>query len=137
MSLQLTDRELYDELLAGGSRPTDTFEQFLSLRKWEREYIPMGYGTCDWPGPMVPESEWPSKIDALTTNCESVQTQRPYISAVLRWEVWERDDFTCQHCGVRRFLSIDHIVPVSKGGATESSNLQTLCIPCNSRKGAR
>ena len=28
-----------------------------------------------------------------------------------RWAVWERDDFTCQSCGARRNLSIDHIVP--------------------------
>lgn len=62
---------------------------------------------------------------------------RVAIPVALRWEVWERDNFTCQHCGTRRFLSIDHIAPVSRGGPTTSDNLQTLCTRCNSQKGAR
>ena len=54
-----------------------------------------------------------------------------------RWSVWERDNFTCQMCGVRKYLSIDHIYPESKGGTLELSNLQTLCCRCNSKKGDR
>lgn len=53
----------------------------------------------------------------------------------LRWEVWEFDDFTCQKCGSRRDLTVDHIIPVSKGGSTDRVNLQTLCRSCNSKKG--
>jgi len=55
----------------------------------------------------------------------------------IRWSVWERDNFTCRHCGSRKYLSIDHIYPESKGGSLEISNLQTLCKPCNSRKGVK
>lgn len=55
----------------------------------------------------------------------------------LRWFVWERDNFTCLGCGSRRNLSIDHIEPESLGGPTVAENLQTLCTPCNSAKGAR
>lgn len=54
----------------------------------------------------------------------------------IRWEVWERDNFTCRHCGVRRHLSVDHIIAESKGGPMTLDNLQTLCRSCNSRKGA-
>lgn len=71
----------------------------------------------------------------------SQRTTLSYVKAVIppaiRWAVWERDDFTCKHCGSRKNLSIDHIHPESKGGATELDNLQTLCKPCNSRKGDR
>ena len=59
------------------------------------------------------------------------------ISASKRWAVWERDNFTCQICGSRRFLSVDHIIPESKGGKLNMDNLQTLCRTCNSRKGNR
>lgn len=55
----------------------------------------------------------------------------------LRWEVFETDDYACRKCGSRRALTIDHITPVSRGGNNERSNLQTLCRPCNSRKGAK
>jgi len=59
------------------------------------------------------------------------------ISESVKWDVWARDDFRCQHCGVRRFLSVDHIIPRAKNGSDAMENLQTLCWPCNTRKGAR
>lgn len=55
----------------------------------------------------------------------------------LRWQVFLRDDFRCKHCGVRDNLAVDHIIPESRGGTLDFDNLQTLCKPCNSRKGAR
>lgn len=59
------------------------------------------------------------------------------IPAPLRWEIWERDNFTCKHCGTHRDLTIDHIIPESRGGTLHPDNLQTLCRKCNSRKGTR
>lgn len=56
------------------------------------------------------------------------------VTDVMRWEVWNRDNFTCQVCHSRMFLEIDHIVPVSKGGTNSLMNLQTLCSNCNVRK---
>lgn len=61
----------------------------------------------------------------------------PAMSDALRWEVFERDDFRCLHCGTRRLLTVDHIVPKVAGGSNDLSNLQTLCRSCNSRKGCR
>lgn len=63
--------------------------------------------------------------------------QKEPIPVDLRWEVWERDNFTCRHCGIRRYLVIDHLHPESKGGQMTLDNLQTLCRSCNSRKGDR
>jgi hypothetical protein len=60
-----------------------------------------------------------------------------YIPFDLRVSVYRRDGFACLHCGTRQALSIDHIHPFSKGGTTVYENLQTLCRPCNSRKGAK
>lgn len=59
------------------------------------------------------------------------------IPAEIRWRIWERDNFTCKHCKTRKHLTIDHIIPESKGGKLVDSNLQTLCRRCNSKKGVK
>lgn len=55
----------------------------------------------------------------------------------LKKKVFERDFYRCLHCGTHKDLSVDHIKPESKGGETNLDNLQTLCKPCNSRKGVK
>jgi hypothetical protein len=72
----------------------------------------------------------------LKTGTKTIKTKQQ-IPLDIRWDVWERDDFTCQICGKRKHLSIDHIYPESKGGTLEISNLQTLCRLCNSIKGSK
>lgn len=56
------------------------------------------------------------------------------IPETMRQEVFERDGWACLDCGSDQYLCADHIIPVSKGGETSFDNLQTLCLPCNSRK---
>jgi len=43
----------------------------------------------------------------------------------------------CLCCGKRRKLTADHVIPVSKGGTSNISNIQPLCGPCNSSKGTK
>jgi ribosomal protein L40E len=59
------------------------------------------------------------------------------IPEALRWEVFERDGFSCKHCGARDHLRADHIIPERQGGEMTLENLQTLCRRCNSKKGGR
>lgn len=65
-----------------------------------------------------------------------VSNRQPLSRGITR-AVWDRDGWLCQDCGTNKNLSVDHIVPVVNGGSNDMSNLQTLCIPCNSSKGAR
>ena len=52
-----------------------------------------------------------------------------------RRAVFHRDNFTCQYCGKEsRTLTLDHIVPRSRGGAHVWENVVSACIPCNYRK---
>lgn len=49
----------------------------------------------------------------------------------------ERYNHLCLCCGETKPLTPDHIVPVSRGGSSDISNIQPLCIDCNKRKNAR
>ena len=51
-----------------------------------------------------------------------------------RQEIINRDK-KCLKCGSVDELTVDHIIPLSKGGTNIPENLQTLCISCNRRKG--
>lgn len=67
---------------------------------------------------------------------ESTKKRVP-ISKALRFEVFKRDNFTCQYCGRSApevVLEVDHIVPVSKGGTNDLFNLVTSCKECNRGK---
>ena len=56
----------------------------------------------------------------------------------LRKQVLQRDKYTCLCCGKKakqgRTLTVDHIIPISMGGKSKLSNLQTLCNECNIAK---
>lgn len=60
----------------------------------------------------------------------------PYRGVVLtRHNVFKRDGFSCQYCGVTKDLTIDHVIPRSKGGNSSWKNLVTACKKCNAKKG--
>lgn len=57
-----------------------------------------------------------------------------------RANVFARDKFTCQYCGVRpprSQLNLDHVIPRSLGGRTTWENVVCSCVDCNRRKGGR
>jgi 5-methylcytosine-specific restriction endonuclease McrA len=54
---------------------------------------------------------------------------------ITRRAVFARDDWTCQYCGSRSNLTVDHVIPRSKGGSSSWENIVASCAPCNRRKG--
>jgi hypothetical protein len=81
--------------------------------------------------------------DALaSTSPDSVTTRRSgrSVNLRLRFEVLRRDGYRCLACGASPAttpgveLQVDHVVPWSKGGESELSNLRTLCSACNQGK---
>lgn len=70
-----------------------------------------------------------------------VRPKRPFgYVRFSRQHVFMRDDFSCQYCrGIfgGKELTLDHVVPVTRGGNTSWSNIVACCVPCNQRKGAK
>ena len=57
-----------------------------------------------------------------------------------RLNLYRRDRYTCQYCGCRpgsKELTIDHVMPRSRGGALSWENCVLACVACNKRKGSR
>jgi 5-methylcytosine-specific restriction endonuclease McrA len=62
----------------------------------------------------------------------------PYKRVLLtRKNVIRRDGSCCQYCGSHDQLTIDHVMPRSRGGKDTWTNLVAACVPCNNRKGSR
>ncbi len=55
-----------------------------------------------------------------------------------RREVFLRDNYTCQYCGLKtRDLTVDHVIPRRRGGQHEWENVVAACKSCNHRKAGR
>lgn len=63
---------------------------------------------------------------------QKINQRRPGISRAIRSGVLRFGK--CKACGSTEELSVDHIIPYSKGGSNQRSNLQCLCMNCNRRK---
>ena len=57
---------------------------------------------------------------------------------ITRRAIFARDKWACQYCGSgHAHLTVDHVIPRSKGGHSGWDNIVTCCAPCNRRKGDR
>lgn len=66
-----------------------------------------------------------------------IRRPRPRVRLTRR-EIFRRDGYTCQYCGVQgRALTMDHVVPRHRGGEHSWTNLVSACPTCNRRKGGR
>lgn len=132
-------------------------------RRWRREnYIPVARveAVCDCCGGsfMADGRRW----RYCSTECFEAYRNRAnwkhlvarrarlreaHVETFDRVEIFERDCWTCQICWQPvdreavfpdpRSVSLDHVVPISRGGKHERANAQTACLACNVRKGAR
>lgn len=89
------------------------------------------------------DSEW-IRSSRLTMRAPSVLRLQYYVRRplpelkVTRHALMARDDYTCQYCGRRDGgLTVDHVIPRSKGGRSTWENMVTCCVRCNNKKGGR
>jgi 5-methylcytosine-specific restriction endonuclease McrA len=92
---------------------------------------------------VVEHASWELRSENLTLPRPVVIRLVTYVSVprdthrrkITRRAVFARDRWTCQYCGSRSNLTVDHVVPRSKGGGSSWENIVTSCAPCNRRKG--
>lgn len=89
--------------------------------------------------------DWSVSSPSMSMDVPSVAVTKEYFHIkhgikLTRKNLYIRDNFTCQYCG-EPFeddeLSIDHVLPRSKGGKNEWTNLVTSCNTCNWAKGSK
>ena len=76
-------------------------------------------------------------IKAFSSKPAVVQPQTRHIPQSVKIAVSARDGARCRYCHTPYNLQYDHIIPYSKGGSNEMSNIQLLCGNCNRRKSDR
>ena len=115
---------------------------FLNLVNWRRAFCLLAKGKVE----VVRDSQQTIhsaggkelKIPVVMRLIKLIRTiYRSSVSFTKR-NVLVRDRFQCAYCGTRKDrLSIDHIIPKSKGGKTNFENCVAACKGCNLRKGGR
>jgi 5-methylcytosine-specific restriction endonuclease McrA len=76
---------------------------------------------------------WPHVIRLL----HYVRVPRLVQRKISRRALFARDGWRCQYCGAGTKLTLDHVVPRSRGGDSDWENVVTSCAPCNLKKGNR
>ncbi|MCB1784149.1 MAG: HNH endonuclease [Alphaproteobacteria bacterium] len=92
---------------------------------------------------VVSEYERTVRSPGMEMNLPSVLALKEYIPmartpAFTRFNVFLRDQWTCQYCGEQSKtseLTFDHVIPKSRGGRTSWENIVAACRPCNTGKG--
>lgn len=106
-------------------------EERAAFDEWDRARDG-GQGSSEWPG-------WAAYIDPIPAAPALTKPtrRRRSLSTRVMLAVFKRDGYRCVDCGTDEELTVDHVIPLARGGADEMSNYRTRCRPCNSRKGAR
>ena len=110
----------------------------LNITTWRRALVMVLKGKAE--GLEHDSSRWIRGDTMLPTVIRLRQYVRvPYKQLPLpRRNLFHRDGHRCQYCGSSADqLSIDHVVPRSRGGLDTWENVTTACLPCNVRKGNR
>lgn len=119
------------------------------------DYRPLSYYPLSlWPWQDAVKAAWLDRVDiiaeydvvarspSMEIRIPSVVVLKDYVKpqkkvAFTRFNLFLRDEFTCQYCGTNGDLTFDHVVPRAAGGLTSWKNVVAACSPCNLRKGSK
>ncbi|MEO1725173.1 MAG: HNH endonuclease, partial [Pseudomonadota bacterium] len=88
---------------------------------------------------IVAEYDFEVRSPSVAIRLPSVVVLRDYVKparypAFTRFNLFLRDEFTCQYCGAKGEMTFDHVIPRSRGGKTTWENVVAACSRCNLKK---
>ena len=119
------------------------------------DYRPLSYYPLSlWPWQDAVKAAWLDRVDIIAEYDEvarspsmeiripSVVVLRDFVKpqkkvAFTRFNLFLRDEFSCQYCTATGDLTFDHVVPRAAGGVTSWENVVAACSRCNLRKGSQ
>ena len=119
------------------------------------DYRPLSYYPLSlWPWQDAVKAAWLNRVDIIAEYEEvarspsmeiripSVVVLRDYVKpqkkvAFTRFNLFLRDEFSCQYCTATGDLTFDHVVPRATGGVTSWQNVVAACSKCNLSKGSK
>jgi len=112
----------------------------LSIINWKEAIKYIYHDKCDvlewyddW---MVRSPSWETKVPAVIMMRDYIRQKSEVRFS--KSNLYLRDMYTCLYCEEefsKNELTMDHVVPLSRGGKTEWTNIVTACNPCNGKKG--
>lgn len=115
--------------------------QPLRVIPWQRALCMQFLGKVE----VVSAHEWSARtvsrdfaVPAVVRLLRAVKV-RPMYVRFSRENIYIRDSYQCQYCGIRfrhKELTLDHVIPRFHGGRTTWKNIVACCVPCNRRKGS-
>jgi len=114
----------------------------ISTVSWRDAIMYIYHDKCDvleWYDDWVVRSQrWETRVPAVIMLKDYLRRkEKPRFS---KSNVYLRDQYHCGYCGVdvnNATATLDHVLPLSRGGKTSWDNIITACGPCNSKKGNR
>lgn len=77
-------------------------------------------------------------IPSVIKLASPVKRPRPKTRRLTRFEIFNRDHYTCQYCGKESHqLTLDHVLPRHRGGGQTWENVVSACVNCNRKKAGR
>ena len=119
------------------------------------DYRPLSYYPLSlWPWQEAVKAVWLDRVQIVaeyeevvrspstTIRIPSVVVLKDFVKpqkrvAFTRFNLFLRDEFSCQYCGSKGDLTFDHVIPRARGGITSWENVVAACSRCNLRKGSK
>jgi len=113
----------------------------ITISGWQKGMVLLLKGVVQplefWPNPILSASGDYYQVPKIVMVKKYVKRNRRFVPN--KRNVFLRDDYTCQYCGCDdpSILTLDHVMPQSRGGRNTWENLVCACRPCNFKKGNR